>query len=104
LRPVYKDARVHFAVNCAAKSCPPLLNRAWTAENLEGFYDAQAKAFINNPAFNRIGANQVTVSKIFEWYAKDFDNLISYLNQYSAVKINPRAQVRFMDYDWALNE
>ena len=38
LRPKYKDARIHFAVNCAAKSCPPLLNRAWKAENLNRYF------------------------------------------------------------------
>ena len=103
IRPVYKDARIHFAVNCAAKSCPPLLNRAWTADNLEANFEKQAKAFINNASFNKISSNKVAVSKIFEWYAVDFGNLIDYLNKYSNEKINQNAKVEFMEYNWDLN-
>lgn len=103
LRPVYKDARIHFAVNCAAKSCPPLLNRAWTASNLEANFEKQAKAFINSSKFNSIEANSIKVSKIFEWYAKDFGNLVDYLNKYSTTKIDANAQIGYKEYDWALN-
>ncbi|MFQ5446879.1 MAG: DUF547 domain-containing protein [Saprospiraceae bacterium] len=104
LRPQFKDARIHFAVNCAAKSCPPLLNRAWTAANLESDFEQRAKTFINNPAFNKIGANEVQVSKIFEWYAGDFGNLISFLNKYSSAKIKTTAKVKYLEYNWELNE
>ncbi len=104
LRPQYKDARIHFAVNCAAKSCPPLLNRAWTADNLEANFEKQAKAFINNSSFNQIDAKSVSISKIFEWYAGDFDNIIEYLNQYSSTPINAKAKVKYLEYDWDLNQ
>lgn len=104
LRPQFKDARIHFAVNCAAKSCPPLLNRAWTAANLEGNFEKQAKAFINNPQFNKIGAKEAQVSNIFEWYAADFGNLPGFLNKYANTKISPNAKVSYLEYDWALNE
>ncbi len=103
LRPKYKDARIHFAVNCAAKSCPPLLNRAWTADNLISNFEKQAKAFINNPSFNVITANKVQVSKIFDWYGADFGNLIAFLNKYSTTKISSGAKVEFKEYDWELN-
>lgn len=104
LRPKYKDARIHFAVNCAAHSCPPLLNRAWTAANLQRYFEQQAKKFVNNSKFNKIAADKVEISKIFEWYAGDFGNIIEYLNKYSNTKINADAQVAYMEYDWALNE
>lgn len=104
LRPQFKDARIHFAVNCAAKSCPPLLNRAWTAANLESNFEKQAKAFINNTNFNKISAKEVEVSKIFEWYAADFGNLIEFLNKYATTKIDAGAKVKYREYDWALNE
>lgn len=104
LRSQFKDARIHFAVNCAAKSCPPLLNRAWTAANLESNFEKQARAFINNANFNKISAKEVEVSKIFEWYAADFGNLIAYLNKYSNTKINTNAKIKFREYDWNLNE
>ena len=104
LRPMYKDARIHFAVNCAAKSCPPLLNRAWTDVNLEYYLEGQAKRFINHPDYNQISADKVVISKIFEWYAEDFGNIIEYLNKYSKTKINPDAKVSYQEYDWALNQ
>ncbi|MCB0643451.1 MAG: DUF547 domain-containing protein [Phaeodactylibacter sp.] len=103
LRPKYKDARIHFAVNCAAKSCPPLHNRAFTAANLESTLNSQAKAFINNSTYNSITSKSIEVSKIFDWYAGDFGNLISYLNQYSSTQINAGSKIQFKEYDWALN-
>jgi len=104
LRPQFKDARIHFAVNCAAKSCPPILNRAWTAENLNKNLDQQAKAFINNPKFNKISPTEVQLSKIFEWYAGDFGNIVDFLNPYTSLKINAKATVKYVEYDWSLNE
>ena len=81
-----------------------MLNRAWTAENLNSYFEQQAKAFINNKKFNKISANSVQISKIFEWYAEDFDNIIDYLNKYSSTKINAKAKVSYLEYDWALNK
>ena len=104
LRPQFKDARIHFAVNCAAKSCPPILNRAWTAQNLNRYFEQQARKFINNSAFNQISATEVKISKIFEWYAVDFGNIIDYLNKYSKTTIQSNAKVTYMEYNWALNQ
>jgi len=103
LRPVYKDARIHFAVNCAAKSCPPLLNKAWTANNLESNFQKQTKKFVNDTNFNKINDSSIEISKIFEWYGKDFGNLVNFLNKYSSTKINTDAKVNYVDYNWALN-
>ena len=104
LRPQFKDARIHFAVNCAAKSCPPILNQAWTPNNLNANFEKRAKLFINDPNYNQIAADHIKVSKIFEWYAKDFGNLIDFLNKYSNTKINSNAKVEYLDYNWNLNE
>ena len=104
LRPQYKDARIHFAVNCAAKSCPPLLNRAWTAQNLHANLELQTKNFINNPKYTVISEKKADISKIFEWYATDFGNIIKYLNTYSDTKLKDNAKVQYMEYDWGLNE
>ena len=65
LRPQFKDARIHFAVNCAAKSCPRLMNKAFTASNLNSLLDENARWFINNSTFNDISAKKVEISKIF---------------------------------------
>ena len=103
LRPKFKDARVHFAVNCAAKSCPSLLNKAWTKENLESNYEKQTKSFVNDSNFNILKEKEIEISKIFEWYAKDFGDIITFLNKYSDTKISPKAKISYKEYNWDLN-
>ncbi|MEO0338533.1 MAG: DUF547 domain-containing protein, partial [Bacteroidota bacterium] len=73
---VLKEPRVHFAVNCAAKSCPPLRNRAWKANTLNRDLETATKSFINNSTFNQIEKKKAQLSKIFEWYASDFGDVI----------------------------
>jgi hypothetical protein len=104
LRAQFKDARIHFALNCAAKSCPPLFNQAFTADNLEASLQRLTANFINNKKFNNITTQGIWISKIFDWYANDFGNLIEYLNRYSTVKIDRNTKVSYLNYDWNLNE
>lgn len=104
LRRDFSDARIHFAVNCAAASCPPLWNRAWTAENLETALERRTTTFINDNGYNQISESSVSVSKIFDWYKEDFGNLIRYLNQYTELDILPDASIQFNEYDWTLNK
>lgn len=103
IRPIFQEPRIHFAVNCAAKSCPPLLNEAFTPEKLNNQLDKQTRAFINSSA-NNIAAGKVEVSKIFDWYGEDFGELIAYLNKYASIPIHESAKISFREYDWALNE
>jgi len=103
LRPKFGDARIHFAVNCAARSCPPLLNRAWKGFNLESTLEERTRAFINNSSYNTLTPNKVKISKIFDWYKSDFGNIVEFLNKYSSEDINKGAKVTFYDYDWNLN-
>ena len=104
IRPHFKDARIHFAVNCAAKSCPPILNAAFSGKTLDAQLDAVTKKFINNTKFQSITPSRLTLSKIFEWYAADFGEIVTFMNKYSTIKINKNAQVTFREYNWALNE
>lgn len=104
LRPQFKDARIHFAVNCAAKSCPPLLNEAFLPEKLTAQLAAQTKKFVNNQQFNQFGEGEIIVSKIFDWYAADFGDLKKFLNQYLPTPIAETATIKFGDYVWDLNE
>ncbi len=105
IRPKFNDARIHFAVNCAAKSCPKLMNGAFLPEKLNYQLNKQAKGFINGSK-NNITASSITISKIFDWYKDDFKhgNIIDFLNQYSNTQINPNASINFNEYDWKLNE
>ena len=101
------DPRIHFAINCGAESCPKLLNEAYVAEKLNAQLEQVTKAFIRNEKHNEIKSKKVEISKIFEWYAKDFNEgdmtLISFLNKYSEVTIEKDAKVQYKEYDWSLN-
>lgn len=101
------DPRIHFGINCASFSCPPLLNRAFTANNVHNELDFLAHQFINDQKRNTITKDYIQLSKIFQWYAKDFrteGSLIDYLNKYSDIIINNNAKKSYKKYDWNLNE
>lgn len=104
IRTNFKEPRIHFAVNCAANSCPPLLNQAYNAANLEQQLQEQATAFINNRNYNVLGPNDLVLSKIFEWYADDFGSLQAYVNPFTRIRIAPNASITFAPYDWSLNQ
>ncbi len=102
IRPQFKEPRIHFAVNCAAQSCPKLGNFAYTASNLNNKLTSQTKAFINSSE-NEINTEHLKISKIFEWYKSDFGELISFFNTYSTTKINANASIEYNEYNWSLN-
>ncbi|HLO43065.1 MAG TPA: DUF547 domain-containing protein [Leadbetterella sp.] len=105
IRKQFNEPRIHFALVCAAKSCPPLRNEAFTADKLEGQLSNQAEKFINDSSKNKISKSEVTISKIFDWYGMDFKPtpIIEVLNKYSKTKIDSKAKVKYADYDWSLN-
>ncbi len=104
IRLQFKEPRIHFAVNCAAKSCPPLYNHAYTTANLDSTLEVRARQFINNPSYNTLSANKAAVSKIFDWYGADFGDLKKYLNRYAKTPLKAKATVVYKEYDWDLNE
>lgn len=103
-----RDARIHFAVNCASKSCPKLWNKAFTAANIDKQLTILTKEFINNNSHNVISAKKIKISKLFDWYADDFKfeakSVIGFLNQYSTVQIQEDAKIEYLPYNWSLNE
>lgn len=101
------DPRIHFGINCASFSCPPLLNEAFTADTVDAQLEKLAFQFINDSKRNTITTTSIEVSKIFNWFSKDFKtdgSLIDFLNKYSETPISPNAKTRYMDYDWTLNK
>jgi len=108
LRKRFGDARIHFGLVCASKSCPILLNEAYTSEKLDAQLDAQAKVFLSDKSRNDISAEKPKLSKIFDWYGMDFKSkgvsVIDFINKYSSVKIASNAKVTYLDYGWNLNE
>jgi hypothetical protein len=108
LRPQFKDARIHAAVNCASWSCPKLCNEAFTAGRLETQLEDAMRLFVNDPQRNRITDNKAELSAIFNWFAGDFKrqsgSVRAFVNRYAEVKIGNDTPVSHLDYDWRLNE
>ena len=107
LRKEFEEPRIHFAINCASVSCPPLLNEAFVVANLENQLTRVATTFINDPTRNKISSQSAQLSPIFSWFKGDFTKkgtLIEFLNRYAKVKLSPNARVTFMEYNWNLNE
>lgn len=101
------EPRIHFAIVCASVSCPKLLNKAYTSSNLEAQLTQATKDFLNDSNRNEISQNNIKLSKIFQWFAKDFKQngtLIDFLNKYTEIKISDNAKSSFKDYNWDLNE
>lgn len=106
LRAKYKDARIHFAVNCASISCPRLMNAAFNASDLNTQLDRMTTSFVNNSSKNTVSAGKIQISQLFNWYKDDFTkegSVIDFLNKYSKTKINSNAKTSFKEYNWNLN-
>jgi hypothetical protein len=105
IRQRFRDPRIHFALNCGARSCPPLLNEAYEPAKLDAQLTTRTASFINNTLFNQPNASPARVSLLFEWYKVDFKpDVISFLNSYSPVPLSATPALEYMVYDWALNE
>ncbi len=104
-----KDPRFHFALVCAAKGCPPLINTAYTPQQLNAQLTQQTRIALNNNQFVKVNAKAqtVSVSKIFEWYKDDFisqnKSAIDFINQYRSQPIPSNYQLEYFPYDWDLN-
>jgi hypothetical protein len=111
LRPMFKDPRVHFAINCASKSCPPLRNEPYKGEILENQLNDQAEKFINDKKNTFIKADTLFISKIFKWFAEDFsDNPLLFIKRYAFEELKEKLdafeeniKIIYLDYDWTLN-
>ena len=101
------EPRIHFAIVCASVSCPKLQNTAFTASNLETQLTNATKEFLSDPERNELSENSIKISKIFQWFSKDFKqdgDIIDFLNQYSNIDISAKAKKSYKDYNWNLNE
>ncbi len=107
LRKKYDDPRIHFALVCASISCPRLRNEAYSAAKLNVQLENAGREFLNDKSKNRISTNKAELSKYFSWYKGDFTkntSLAEFLNRYSNVKLNAKADIDFLNYNWNLNE
>jgi Protein of unknown function, DUF547 len=107
IRKEFAEPRIHAALVCAAKSCPPLRNEAFTASQLNAQLNDQMIDFINDQTKNVVKSNGAILSPIFDWYGADFTKtkpLVDWINTYSKTKISPNSKIIFGDYDWGLND
>lgn len=107
LRKKFDDPRIHFALVCAAKSCPRLRNEAYIGTKLDAQLEDAGKEFLNDKSKNNITAAKAELSKYFSWYKGDFTKkgtLADFINKYSQTKITADTKISSLDYNWSLNE
>ncbi len=110
------DPRIHFAINCAAVSCPPLIPQAYVGSSLDAQLDDRVRAFVNDPAQFRVakddGRRTVRVNTLLDWFKEDFggiEGIRSFLARYTSglereALEDPDSRLEFVDYDWTLND
>ena len=119
IRPIFKDPRIHFAVNCASIGCPPLANRAYTGPELDAQLTEAARRFATDPAYVEVKDDALHVSKILDWYGADFTDpafkgrassvptwLMPVTSEEVRAFIDSKGDaptVTFKDYNWNLN-
>ncbi len=112
LRKKFHDPRIHFALVCASSSCPKLRREAYDPEHLEAQLDAATRDFLADLGRNHIEANQVALSRIFEWYAADFaerdGSVVAFIRRFVGQEKQVMlpatdGELRYLDYNWTLN-
>jgi hypothetical protein len=115
LREEFKDPRIHFAVNCASKSCPPIRTQPYVAASLDAQLDEATRAYLASPDAVQVrtdgGKTTIETVKIFDWYAADFKasgGPLAFIQKYgppAAVDAiaGGKAKLVFAEYDWSLN-
>jgi len=112
LRPIWKDPRIHYAVNCASLGCPNLQPVAFTAQNTEDLLNKGAREYINHPRGVSVEGGRLVVSSIYDWFQEDFGGddagVIEHLMHYARPELQKKLQ-GFEDidgdrYDWSLND
>jgi len=117
----FDEPRTHFAVNCASIGCPMLREEAYVPERLDRQLEEQAERFLSDRSRNRYAGGVLEVSKIFDWYRKDFTSgyrgiasVEQFLGKYASLLADrpddqkaireARVKVKHLDYDWSLND
>lgn len=112
LRPIWKDPRLHYALNCAALGCPNLRRRPFTHENMDRLLEAGAVQYINHQRGVALKQGGLVVSSIYKWFKKDFGGndagVLQHLRKYAAPALWKQLEglnrISGYEYDWSLNE
>ncbi len=110
LRPIWKDPRIHYAVNCASFGCPNLATVAYTADNAETLLEKGARDYVNHPRGAEVRDGKLFVSGIYFWFSEDFggkDGVLEHVKKYASTALASRLRkvstVAESGYDWSLN-
>ena len=113
LRAQFDEPRIHFALVCAAKGCPPLRDEAYRPGDLDAQFDDQGVVFLGTVAKNRVAADdgRLYLSPIFKWFKEDFtgdgsvqDFVRPYFPEDQRAAVTDKLRIRYTDYDWTLND
>ena len=112
IRPQFKEPRIHFAVNCASISCPPLITEAYEAGTIAEQLEKSTRDFLSNRTNNYLDGSTLYLSSIFKWYGEDFqDDPVSFVRAHSSgeleeqlEKLGSDVKIKYLDYDWSLND
>jgi len=107
----WKEARVHFAVNCASVGCPPLISKIYTPDNLETLLTNNTRRALNTERHLKVEDNTLYLTELFKWYSDDYieeeGSIESFIKKYAddrvATQISNTSRIRYIDYDWDLN-
>ncbi|MFQ5783796.1 MAG: DUF547 domain-containing protein [Alphaproteobacteria bacterium] len=112
LRPIWRDPRIHYAVNCASIGCPNERREAFTAANADALLTQAARDYVNHPRGAAVSGRRLTVSSLYRWYREDFGGsdagVIAHLRAYAdpdlKAALDGVERIADDDYDWALND
>jgi hypothetical protein len=119
IREGFKDPRIHFAINCAAKSCPSIRPEPFVGSQISQQLDDQTRKFLNGPNGIRLekkgGALVLHTTKVMDWFGEDFDKwgggqrefIIRYAASDKRKQIETagsQVEIKYHDYSWKLND
>lgn len=108
----WKDARIHFAVNCASVGCPPLRKTVYTASNVDDLLEENTRRAMRTHYHLQVEEDTLRLSSLFDWYESDFTEeagsvrafVRTYASEGTVAAMEEARDIEYIEYDWALNE
>lgn len=107
----WKEARVHFTVNCASVGCPPLRESIYTSDNIDELMTENTRLAFNTDRHLRVEGDTLHLTELFKWYEQDFvdegGSVRGFISQWAdeaiVEKVEQTDSIEYIDYDWSLN-
>lgn len=107
----WKEARVHFAVNCASVGCPPLRDRVYTGDNTDKLLTGNTRRAFLTDRHLTFENNTLKLTSVIRWYEEDYEEeagtIRDWVRRYTDDELGERVEnasrTRYLDYDWTLN-